>query len=359
MKVGKTMKRKNNMKRMTAFLLPLFLTGMMLLFSGCSGEIPSNSTDEQPGGGNVAADFQNDTENGSSKVKAAGGSLQLASPSGPAAVTPDSIPQYTGEPFAVINGNVPSFSESDFTDLSFETYSELDSLGRCGVAYANVGTDLMPTEKRESIGQIKPSGWQTVKYDNVDGKYLYNRCHLIGYQLTAENANRQNLITGTRYFNVEGMLPFENMAADYVKETGGHVLYRVTPIFEGNNLVASGVQMEACSVEDGGEEVCFNVFVFNVQPGISIDYATGNSWLTDGEESQSSPSLQNSGASYSEVSQGSDVSQTEGVIRGNAKSKIYHCPGQASYDDMADSKYLVTFNTEQEAQDAGYRKAKK
>lgn len=187
------------------------------------------------------------------------------------------IPEYSGSPYYVLNDNVPMFSEEDFVSKSYETYSELDEQGKCGVAIANIGPDLMPTEERDSIGQVKPSGWQTVKYDNIDGKYLYNRCHLIGFQLTGENANERNLITGTRYMNVEGMLPFENMVADYVKETGNHVLYRVTPIFDGNNLVASGVQMEAMSVEDDGEGICFNVYVYNVQPGIEIDYATGNS----------------------------------------------------------------------------------
>ena len=189
------------------------------------------------------------------------------------------LPTYSGEPYVVLNDNVPDFPEEDRTTVSFETYSELDELGRCGPAYANVGQDLMPTEKRGSIGQVKPSGWQVAKYDCVDGKYLYNRCHLIGYQLTAENANEKNLITGTRYLNVTGMLPFENLVADYVKETDHHVLYRVTPIFEGENLVASGVQMEAWSVEDQGEGVEFNVYCYNVQPGITIDYATGASTL--------------------------------------------------------------------------------
>lgn len=187
------------------------------------------------------------------------------------------IPEYSGEPYVEINGNVPGFPEEDWVEESFETYSELDDLGRCGTAYANVGTDLMPEEERGSIGQVKPTGWHTVKYDIVDGKYLYNRCHLIGYQLSGENANERNLITGTRYLNVEGMLPFENMVADYVKETGRHVLYRVTPVFDGNNLVANGVQMEAFSVEDAGEGISYNVYVYNVQPGIEIDYATGES----------------------------------------------------------------------------------
>lgn len=191
------------------------------------------------------------------------------------------IPEFSGEPYVVINDNEPSFPAEDFTSEGFEEYSPLDDLGRCGVAYANVGLETMPTEERGSISNVKPTGWKSVQYDFVDGKSLYNRCHLIGFQLTGENANRQNLITGTRYMNVDGMLPFENLVADYVKETENHVLYRVTPVFEGDNLVASGVQMEAQSVEDKGEGVCFNVYVYNNQPGVTIDYATGDSWASD------------------------------------------------------------------------------
>ena len=192
-------------------------------------------------------------------------------------VSLEDIPAFSGEPYVVLNGNQPSFTEKDMTTDSYEYFSPLDKLDRCGYVMACIGEDLMPTEDRGSIGQVKPSGWQTEKYDFVDGKYLYNRCHLIGFQLTGENANECNLITGTRYMNVEGMLPFENMVADYVKETGNHVLYRVTPIYEGNNLVARGVQMEAWSVEDSGEGICFHVYVYNNQPGVAIDYATGQS----------------------------------------------------------------------------------
>lgn len=187
------------------------------------------------------------------------------------------IPAYAGEPFVVLNNNFPYFLEDELVATSFEYYSPLDALGRCGVTYACIGTDIMPTEERGNIGQVKPTGWHTIKYDGIDGNYLYNRCHLIGYQLTGENANEQNLITGTRYMNVDGMLPFENMVADYVKETGNHVLYRVTPIFDGDNLLAAGVQMEAMSVEDEGEGIFFHVFVYNVQPGIVINYADGSS----------------------------------------------------------------------------------
>ena len=194
----------------------------------------------------------------------------------------DDIPEFDGKtPYVIINNNEPNFPEEDFNSNSFEKYSELDSLGRCGVAYANVSKETMPTEARGEISKVKPTGWHTVKYNCVEGKYLYNRCHLIGYQLTAENANKQNLITGTRYLNVDGMLPFENQVAEYVKQENGHVLYRVTPIFKENNLVANGVQMEAESVEDKGEKVKFNVYAFNVQPNIKIDYLTGNSELIE------------------------------------------------------------------------------
>lgn len=195
----------------------------------------------------------------------------------------DELPAYSGKAYVEINGNVPSFDEEDKAGAteSYEFYSPLDSLGRCGYAEASVGLDIMPTEERGSIGSVKPSGWHTVKYDVVDGKYLYNRCHLIGYQLTGENANEENLITGTRYLNIEGMLDYENWIADYVKETGNHVLYRVTPIFEGTELVARGVLMEGWSVEDEGKGISFSVFAYNVQPGVSIDYQTGKSWLSN------------------------------------------------------------------------------
>ena len=255
----------------------------------------------------------------------------------------DAVPEYSGEPYVVLQDNVPQFTSEEITEISFEEYSELDSLGRCGVAVASVGQDLMPTEERGSISQVKPTGWQSAKYDIVDGKYLYNRCHLIGFQLTAENGNKQNLITGTRYMNVDGMLPFENMVGDYVKETNNHVMYRVTPVFEGENLVASGVEMEAYSVEDQGEGISFHVFVYNVQPGISIDYAPGDSCLEEETGDTKAKSEE----------------RESGEIRGNSNSKIYHCPGQAAYEEMADSKYLKVFASEEEAQAAGYRKAKR
>lgn len=244
------------------------------------------------------------------------------------------IPAYSGSPYIEINGNVPYFADSELTTTSFESYSSLDSLGRCGVAYASIGTDLMPTEERGSIGQVKPSGWQTVKYNGVvDGNYLYNRCHLIGFQLTGENANEKNLITGTRYLNIEGMLPFENMTADYIKETGNHVLYRVTPVFDGNNLVASGVLMEGKSVEDNGEGILFNVYCYNVQPNITIDYANGNSSLNEGATTETASSEQQTAAP-----------QTNNTSTGNNSTYIlntntmkFHKPSCSSVKQMSDS----------------------
>lgn len=257
-------------------------------------------------------------------------------------VSLEEIPEFSGEPYVELNRNQPEFSEEQKITSSFEKYNPLDELGRCTGAIANIGRDLMPTEKRGSIGMVKPSGWHLVKYDIVSGKYLFNRCHLIGYQLTAENANKENLITGTRFLNVEAMLIFEDMTAEYVKKTGNHVLYRVTPIFEGDELVARGVQMEGWSVEDNGEGICFNVYCYNSQPGIEIDYATGESRLTENTKSA-----------------GQAEEAVQGEIRGNRKSKVYHCPGQNAYEDMGDSKNLVVFETEEEAQAAGYRKAKR
>ena len=241
----------------------------------------------------------------------------------------EDIPEFSDQPYVVLEDNQPDFDRENLPTESYETYSPLDGLGRCGPAEANVGVDLMPTEERGEIGQVKPSGWQTVKYDIVDGKYLYNRCHLIGYQLTGENANEQNLITGTRYMNVEGMLPFEDQVADYVQETGNHVLYRVTPIFSGSELVARGVQMEALSVEDGGEGVCFNVYVYNCQPGVTIDYATGDSWLTGDASNDSSDAQAESDA---DSNSGGQTAGEETYILNTSSMKFHDpdCAGAAS-----------------------------
>ena len=240
------------------------------------------------------------------------------------------VPDYDGKAYIELNGNVPEFSESEKTySESFEEYGKLDSLGRCTYAVSCIGTDLMPTEKRGSIGSVKPSGWHISKYDFVDGKYLYNRCHLIGYQLTAENANERNLITGTRYLNVEGMLPFENDVADYIEITNNHVYYKVTPIFEGNNLVANGVQMQAYSVEDNGQGISFNVYCYNVQPGVAIDYATGDNQTV---------------ASSSITSTSSDEADKKTYIV-NTKTKKFHnpdCDGAKKMSSSNKKKYKGT-----------------
>lgn len=210
-----------------------------------------------------------------------GSALYRAFAPAPPVVALEDLPPYDGQPYAVVEGNQPAFTQEELTADSYETYGSLDALGRCTTAMASIGPDLMPTEDRGDIGSVHPTGWEQNFYDWVDGKALYNRCHLIGFQLTGENANDRNLITGTRYLNVDGMLPFENLMADYIHETGNHVLYRVTPVFQGTELVARGVQMEALSVEDGGEGVCFNIFCYNVQPGVEIDYATGENWAEE------------------------------------------------------------------------------
>ena len=237
-------------------------------------------------------------------------------------VSLDAIPAYDGKAYVAVNNNEPFFTDSDMTTTAFENYSDLDSLGRCGVAYANICKDIMPTEERGKIGMIKPSGWHTVKYDVIKDRYLYNRCHLIGYQLAGENANPKNLITGTRYLNVEGMLPFENLVADYVNNTGNHVLYRVTPMFSGSNLVANGVLIEAKSVEDNGGGILFNVYCYNVQPGVGINYENGDSWL-DGTTGSTSSGSDSSAAENSAA----DSSNSETMVHITATGKKYHRAG--------------------------------
>lgn len=247
------------------------------------------------------------------------------------------VPEFADEPYVIINNNIPNFSPDELITDAYEYYTPLDSLGRCGTATACVGVETMPTKERGKIGMIKPSGWHTVKYDIVDGKYLYNRCHLIGYQLTGENANIKNLITGTRYLNIEGMLPFENLIADYVKETGNHVMYRVTPIFEQDNLLASGVQMEGMSVEDGGKSICFNVFAYNAQPNITIDYATGDSKLSENI----------SGSSYMQES-------TENTYIINKNSKKIHIPSCDSVSKIKENNKKISHKSLEELEKSGY-----
>ena len=254
-------------------------------------------------------------------------------------VSLEEVPAYSGSPYVELDGNLPGFSLEERTTDSFETYSTLDALGRCGPAYACIGQDLMPTEDRESISSVLPTGWVQAEYDFVEGGSLYNRCHLIGFQLTGENANEENLITGTRYMNVEGMLPFENMVADYIKETGNHVLYRAAPIFEGENLVASGVVMEAFSVEDEGEGVCFHVYVYNVQPGVEIDYATGESWETGD-------------SAFSALESQAEEQEADYVL--NTSSKKFHRPDCSSVDSMSEKNRQEYHGTREELIAQGY-----
>ena len=265
------------------------------------------------------------------------------------AVNPSTLPAYSGTAYTVVNGNQPNFSASELTTKGYEKYSSLDSRGRCGVALASCGKEIMPgaNEERGSISSIKPSGWVQAKYSGISGGYLWNRCHLIGWQLSAENANKQNLITGTRYMNINGMLPFENMVADYIRETGNHVAYRITPIFEGSNLVCSGVQMEAYSIEDEGDGICFNVYCYNVQPGITINYATGES---SGPSSETTETPSTS----TEQNDNNDNQASSGEMVWIPKSgKKYHSHSGCS--NMSNPSQV----TKEEAEDRGYTPCKK
>lgn len=266
--------------------------------------------------------------------------------------TVEQVPEYSGEPYVEINKNQPEFEEYELTTEAFEQYSELDELGRCGTAEACVGEETMPTEERGNISSIKPTGWKNNEYDSVDGGYLYNRCHLIGFQLTGENANEENLITGTRYMNTEGMLPFENMVAEYIHETDNHVLYRVTPIFEEDDLVASGVQMEAESVEDKGAGICFNVYIYNVQPQITINYATGDNWESDTAESGEELS------DYDETDrlenpEGNWAEEEQTYIL-NMNSNKFHNPDCSSVDKIKEENKKEFTGTRSELIEVGY-----
>ena len=267
-------------KRLCKVLSALILVlSLVLSLAGCSGADIAESINPSQNESTTVQTDKAGGSNSSNKNNSADKNDTLAAGTD-SADWRATLPEYSDSPYVIVNNNEPFFTENDMTADSFEYYGELDELGRCTVAYASIGKDLMPTEKRGSIGSVKPTGWHTVKYDIVDGKYLYNRCHLIGYQLTGENANDKNLITCTRYMNTVGMLEWENKVASYIKETNNHVLYRVTPIFEEDNLLATGVEMEAYSVEDNGKGIMFHVFVYNIQDGITIDYKTGESKLS-------------------------------------------------------------------------------
>ena len=273
--------------------------------------------------------------------------LTLCSCGNKGIISVDDIPEYKNSLFIEINGNIPYFEESDYTTKSYETYSKLDALGRCGVAMACIGVDIMPTEEREeSLSSVTPTGWKQANYDGI---YLYHRCHLIGFQLTGENANKLNLITGTGYFNVMGMLPFENQVADYIKDTENHVLYRVTPIYNGNNLVATGVLMEAYSVEDNGEGVTFCVFVYNVQPGVVINYATGESHLAgESDTSEKAPANGNDDNSQDDL-------ETYFVL--NTNSKLIHASNCANAAKISDKNREEYSGDLEDIIDDGYKKA--
>lgn len=333
-------------------------------------EEPSQENNSAPTGSQTPAPEQTDTqtqtpENSATPEPTDTPQIQNQAPTTIVDVTgfsSSSVGEYTGKAYVAVNGNIPYFTEDELTTTSFELYSNLDALGRCGTVYASIGQDLMPTEERGSIGMVKPTGWHTVRYDDlVDGKYLYNRCHLIGFQLTGENANTKNLITGTRYLNIEGMLPFENMVADYIEETGNHVMYRVTPIFEGNNLLASGVLMEGYSVEDNGDGICYCIYAYNAQPGIEIDYATGESKLAESAQPEQTPTVvvptptptpEPEEQPSDEPDPGNQSSQANYIL--NTNTKKFHYPSCSSVDDMKEKNKQEFFGTRDEAVAQGY-----
>lgn len=328
--------------RKTAAIALCELLAIVTIFTGCASTDLSGTEGAGQTAGAVVACEDSSGALGS-KDTADAGKPQDELVNNNSYVSLDAIPAYDGKAYVAVNNNEPFFMDSDMTTTAFENYSDLDSLGRCGVAYANICKEIMPTEKRGKIGMIKPSGWHTVKYDVIKDRYLYNRCHLVGYQLAGENANPKNLITGTRYLNVEGMLPFENLVADYVNNTGNHVLYRVTPMFSGSNLVANGVLIEAKSVEDNGGGILFNVYCYNVQPGVGINYENGDSWL-DGtapqEQSAQTGAAQNGGSQSSDGS-GAGESGSSGSITGSAASGSDTSPAENSVSDSSNSKTMV------------------
>ena len=359
------------MKNLRKWLLCV-IAAVSLTVTACEGDSAAKASvaaDVAHAAGNILESLAEAAENSGAGNSGGQGNKTSSGMAGNASTTGEfrlsDIPEYTDSPYVAVNGNVPYFTEDDLTAVSFERYSDLDSLGRCGVAYASVSTDTMPTEKRGSIGEVKPTGWINAKYDFVDGKYLYNRCHLIGYQLTAENANEKNLITGTRYLNVQGMLPFENMTADYVKETKNHVLYRVTPVFKGDNLVADGVLMEAESVEDKGEGVEFCVFVYNVQPRVTIDYATGDSWLDENGTGSQKAEKETKTVAETETQAEKQTQapavpakQTSTYIL-NTNSKKFHKPGCSAVSQMKESNKAEFTGTRDEVIAKGYDPCKK
>ena len=312
-----------------------------ILISGC-GDNNSTSNNESLVNGNII--YNDDSSEAVNKDKT-GVEVNL-----------NNISEYNGSPYISLNANMPYFTDEEkLITEPFENYSNLDSLGRCGVAFANICKEIMPTEERGTIGQVRPSGWHTVKYNGVvDGNYLYNRCHLIGYQLAGENANELNLITGTRYLNMIGMLEFENTVSAYVEETNNHVLYRVTPIFEDDNLVAKGVEMEAWSVEDKGVGICFNVFCYNVQPGIEIDYATGESWLSNKDYQKEDIKTDYSTEENLKSNKNSVTQQEVKEYILNTNTKKFHLPTCSSVNSMFEKNKQTVNGTIYDIKELGY-----
>ncbi|MGN0261391.1 MAG: DNA/RNA non-specific endonuclease [Eggerthellaceae bacterium] len=341
---------------------------------GSSGSGSAKAADEKPsstdktGSETGKAATEGGSKDAGSSTQQAKGEADAAAASSDGFVTLDQIPEYSGSPYVELNGNQPYFDPDDYPYESFESYAPLDSLGRCGECAALVGEETMPTEKRGSIGSVKPSGWCMHKYDWVDGKYVYNRCHLLGYQLTAENANVRNLITGTRSMNVDGMEPFESKVAQYVKSTGNHVLYRVTPLFEGNELVARGVVMEVRSMEDDGKGLSFCIYCYNVEPGVTIDYASGENWadgtMGSGESSDDSDgsaaaagAVAASAADSAEPAASGDSVAASYVL--NTNSKKFHVPECGSVDQMSEANKEYFNGTRDEAIARGYTPCKR
>lgn len=356
--------------KMRALAMMVCLVLTLQSASGCGTTEPAQSTQEITDDIEEKTQEQTDTEEQEKSLPSTENATTIEETFDFAA-----IPAYEGKAYVAVNGNVPFFTEEELSSASYETYGELDPLGRCTVCVASVGQNLMPAEERGNIGAVKPTGWHTVKYDFIDGKYLYNRCHLIGYQLTGENANEKNLFTGTRYLNIEGMLPFENMVADYVKETDQHVMYRVTPVFEGDNLLASGVLMEGKSVEDNGEGILFCVFAYNVQPGVTIDYATGESTvdgtITNNENTTKQETSQptDTDTAKQETSQSTDTNtpQPSESVGGeqpaqsdvqtyilNTNTHKFHKPGCYSVEKIKPENYAEFTGTREEAIAYGY-----
>lgn len=330
---------KNRLKRLNSIFLALIFAVMVV---GCSEKAKTTDTVNQSAAQTGTTVLKEESQEHKTTSITAKSETQLEI---------SEIPEYKGKPYVSIHQNKPEFLKEEIKAKSFEAYSTLDDLGRCGMAVACVGWDIMPKEKRGAIGSVKPSGWHTVKYDFVDGKYLYNRCHLIGYQLTGENANEKNLITGTRYLNVEGMLPFENMVADYVKETRKHVMYRVKPVYKGKNLLAEGVQIEGYSVEDKGKSISFNVFCYNVQPGVKIDYTTGKS---SSDKPAKSDAMTKETKSYHQSDK--NGASKEYVL--NLNTHKFHLPSCGSVKSMNATNKGVYTGTKEDLIHQGYEPCK-